>query len=510
MDKPFSLKRRSSGLLLHPTSLPGGHGIGDLGPEAYRFASLLASCGQTWWQMLPVGPAGPGNSPYASPSAFAGSPLLISLEKLAQDGLLSASDLRPVRGLSRERVRYGAAARFKEARLRKALAAFTPNGAFQAFVDESHWLPDYALYMALKNAHGGAPWTSWPAALRSRDSEALQAARREHAAEIRYHEFVQYVFARQWAELKRFCQDAGVGLIGDIPIFVAHDSADVWARPELFFLNEDGSPAMVAGVPPDYFSKTGQLWGNPLYRWDVLAAEGYSWWLDRFRVTFSRFDAVRLDHFIGFQNYWEIPGGAKDAVGGRWMPGPGHDFFRAVKDALGSPEIIAEDLGSITPEVAALRDAFEFPGMYIVQFSFSEWDERRQPHSYAQRSVAYTGTHDNDTTVGWFHDPGGSASIRTREQIGLEREHVLRYTGGNGSEIHWDVVRLAMKSPSILAVTPVQDLLGLGTEARMNLPGTVEGNWEWRLRSGALSSEIAGRLGLLTGAYGRGPARWTA
>jgi 4-alpha-glucanotransferase len=509
MGKPFSLKKRSSGILLHPTSLPGGHGVGDLGPEAQRFAALLASCGQTWWQMLPVGPIGPGNSPYASPSAFAGSPLLISLEKLAQDGLLAASDLRQGRGLSRERVNYAAAAKFKEARLRKAFASFKPDAAFKAFVEGSHWLADYALYMALKKFHKGASWTSWPAPLRSRVPAALQAARRELAAEIRYHEFVQHVFARQWAELKRACGEAGVGLIGDIPIFVAHDSADVWSRPELFFLNEDGSLSVVAGVPPDYFSKTGQLWGNPLYRWDVLKGEGYGWWLERFRTAFSRFDAVRMDHFIGFQNYWEIPGGAKDAVGGRWMPGPGHDFFRVVKEALGSPEIIAEDLGVVTPEVAHLRDTFEFPGMYIVQFSFSEWDERHQPHSYVPRSVAYTGTHDNDTSVGWFNDPGGPASIRTREQIERERGHALRYTGGDGSEIHWDVTRLAMKSPSALAVIPAQDLLGLGSEARMNTPGTAEGNWEWRLQAGALTPEIMGRLAHLTGAHGRAPARWT-
>lgn len=516
MDKPFSLRRRGAGVLLHLTSLPGPHGIGDLGAEALRFVQSISACGQTWWQMLPIGPVGGGDSPYASPSAFAGSPLLINLAKLGP--LLEATDLRPVRGLAKDRVHYPTVARFKESRLRKAFLAFErvlaadaqERTRFDAFCEEQHWLGDYALFCALKERYQGAVWTDWPEELRSRRAPALEQARKDLAPQVRYHEFLQYQFAQQWAEFKRACGDAGVGLIGDIPIFMAHDSADVWSRPELFYLDEGGRPTVVAGVPPDYFSKTGQLWGNPLYRWDELKEEGYNWWLDRLRMLFSRFDAVRIDHFIAFQNYWEIPGDAKDAVSGRWMPGPGADFFERVRAALGDPEIIAEDLGLLTPEVAALRDRFDLPGMSVVQFAFSAWDESRQPHRFKKRGVVYSGTHDNDTTAGWFHDPGGAMSTRTHEQIGAERENALRYLGTRGAEIHWDIVRLAMKSPADTAIIPVQDLLGLGSEARMNLPGTTEGNWQWRLQNGAWTPEVAGRLGLLTGAYGRGPEKTTS
>ncbi|MEK7859705.1 MAG: 4-alpha-glucanotransferase [Elusimicrobiota bacterium] len=516
MEKALTLRQRASGVLLHPTSLPGPHGIGDLGPEAFRFAEVLAACGQTWWQMLPISPIGAGNSPYASPSAFAGNPLLLSLERLREDGLLEASDLRGGRGLRQGQVNYPAVARFKEARLRKAFAAFEARGgeqdpAFAAFcAEQAFWLPDYALFCALKETQQGAAWVDWLPELRSRRPEALERACRELAGAIAYHRFLQFEFDRQWKALRRHCAALGVGLIGDIPIFVAHDSSDVWARPELWLLGADGKPEVVAGVPPDYFSVLGQLWGNPLYRWDKHKEEGYSWWLDRFRGVFERFSAVRIDHFIGFQNYWEIPGGAQDARSGRWMPGPSHGFFEKVQSAFGAPEIIAEDLGVVTPEVAALRDRFDFPGMRLVQFSFSAWDEAMQPHRYPRRCVVYTGTHDNDTSVGWFSDPGGRASTRTPEQIQVERDNALRYMGGtDGREIHWDMIRQALKCPADTVIIPMQDLLGLDSGSRMNMPGTPTGNWQWRMLPGQWGPEVAGRLSLMTGAYDRSPGKWT-
>ncbi len=530
MDKP-TLRRRSSGLLLHPTSLPGPHGIGDLGREAFAFADFLAACGQTWWQMLPVGPTGHGHSPYYASSALAGNPLLISLDKLCQDGLLELADLKPLRGQAKDRVNYEAVERFKGTRFAKAWEAFERRGeraAQNALIsfcaEQAVWLDDYALFCALKESHQDRPWVEWEPELRSRQPEALARARESLQGRIRYHKFLQFMFHKQWRELKEHCAQLGLGLIGDIPIFVAADSVDVWARPEFFCLGDDGRPTVVAGVPPDYFTEKGQLWGNPLYRWDAMKADGFSWWIGRFRAAFSRFDAVRLDHFIGFYNYWGIPAGAEDAVGGRWLLAPGDELFRAVLGAFGDPraggspsgqergttvEIIAEDLGTLTKEVEALRDRFELPGMRVLQFSFGDSDDRMRPHSFPRRSVAYTGTHDNDTAAGWFKALGGPSRGRTAEQAAVERENILRYLGVDGSDIHWEMIHAVLKSPSDTAVILVQDLLGLGSEARMNVPGCAEGNWQWRLAPGALTAEVAGRLALMTGAYGRGPRRWT-
>jgi 4-alpha-glucanotransferase len=522
-------------VLLHPTSLPGPHGIGDIGHEAYAFADFLAACGQTWWQMLPIGPTGHGQSPYFSSSAFAGNPLLLSLDKLCQEGLLEPADLKPIRGQVKDRVHYSSVERFKESRFAKAFEAFerradpAAGAAFAAFREEQKaWLDDYSLFCAAKETHQGRPWVEWEPGLRSRHPAALERARQDFQVRIRYHQFLQFLFHKQWTELKGYCAEIGLGLIGDIPIFVAADSVDVWAHPELFWLGADGRPTVVAGVPPDYFSQKGQLWGNPLYRWDAMKADGYSWWIARFRAALSRFDAVRLDHFIGFHNYWEIPAGDKDAVRGRWALAPGEDFFSAVLRAFGDPraqaapsedenedpeeagiEIIAEDLGTLTKEVEALRNRFQFPGMRVLQFSFWDWDEKQQPHNFPERCVAYTGTHDNDTVAGWFRNLSDKSGTRTAEQVRLERENALRYLDSNGVEIHWDMVRAALKSPADTAVILAQDLLGLGSEARMNLPGTMENNWQWRLAPEALTTEVAGRLALMTGAYGRGPRRWT-
>jgi 4-alpha-glucanotransferase len=518
------LGERSSGVLLHPTSLPGPHGSGDLGHEARKFIEFLASAGQRWWQMLPVGPPGYGNSPYSVQSAFAGSPLLISLEALAAEGLLAKSDLEGA-GASdggqgsasmgpfpADHVDYGPVIAMREAMLTQAHAAFTRRGApsevarFQAFCAENErWLEDYALFSALKSAFGGAPWPAWEPSLRDREPRALAEARRRYRDAIAFHRFTQYLFDQQWQALRAVAAERGVGLVGDLPIFVAHDSADVWQRRDLFYLDERGQPEVVAGVPPDYFSSTGQRWGNPLYRWKRMAKTGFAWWVDRLRVTLQRFDAVRLDHFIGFQRYWEIPATCPTAVEGRWVKGPGAPFFKVVQKKLGALPLIAEDLGAVTPKVTALRDRFKLPGIRVLQFAFGNDQSAIDflPYNYPRRAVVYTGTHDNDTTVGWFRDPGGSASIRTKEQIERERQAALEYLGTDGREVHWDMIRTALGSVAATVILPAQDLLGLGSEARMNRPGLGEGNWEWRLPSGALDEAIAGRLLRLTQTYGR-------
>ncbi len=514
----FTLDRRASGVLLHPTSLPGPHGVGDLGPGAERFAAWLAESGQAWWQMLPMGPPGGGGvSPYYATSAFAGNPLLISLDRLAEDGLLGRDDLIP-RGaaFADERVRFGAAGEFKLPRLRKALRAFE-TGASAAARDlldafrsaNCGWLPDFALFCALKDDQGGRAWTDWPADLRRRVPSAVAAARDRFAAEVRFHEFLQFVYVAQWSRLREACRRLGVGLVGDMPIFVAHDSAEVWSNPELFCLDAQGRQTVQAGVPPDYFSATGQLWGNPLYRWDRLQATGYEWWLARLRAQFVQFDLVRLDHFIGFHRCWEIPFPAKTAERGRWVLVPGRDFLETVRRVLGRIPLIAEDLGLIVREVEELRDRFEFPGMRVLQFNFgtdAEADKYR-PHSYPRRCVVYTGTHDNDTTVGWFRDPGTKKTAKEREQMRAERALALHYLGTDGREIHWDMLRLALQSVADLAIIPMQDVLGLGTEARMNVPGTTEGNWDWRMRGEAATPDLARRLFTLTKICGRLPAR---
>jgi len=505
------LDDRASGVLLHPTSLPGRHGSGDLGDEARRFADFLASAGQRWWQMLPVGPVGYGNSPYSAQSSFAGNPTLIALEPLVEEGLLEASALGG-RIFPERRVDFGAVVPFREERLRMAFAALPargkPRSRLDAFKDESRgWLPDFALFRALKRAHGETAWAQWEPDLKRRRRPALETARKELAAEIAFHEFEQYEFARQWRALRKHCRSLGIALMGDIPIFVAHDSADVWANQELFHLDEDGMPAVVAGVPPDYFSKTGQLWGNPLYRWPRLKKSGYAWWVARVGATLERFDAIRLDHFIGFHRYWEIARDSPTAERGRYVRGPGASIFRALRKALGALPLVAEDLGVVTPEVKALRDRFHLPGIRLLQFAFGDDPCAPDflPHNYPRRCVVYTGTHDNDTTVGWFNERGGAESTRSQTQVERERDAALAYLGSDGTEIHWDMIRMVLLSVADLAIVPVQDLLGLGTEARMNRPGTLEGNWEWRFASGALDERIGARLGELTRTYGRWP-----
>jgi 4-alpha-glucanotransferase len=508
--------RRSSGVLLHPTSLPGRFGIGDLGPAAVDFLDFLQAARQQWWQVLPLGPTGYGDSPYQAFSAFAGNPLLVSPELLRDRGLLTQADLDAVPPLPEGRVDYGAAFTAKTGLLGQAWTAFKvgASGPEQsAFADfrERHkaWVEDYALYRTLKDAHGGDSWDRWPAPLRDREPEALTRARAEHEDAVSAHAFWQYLFFTQWGTLRKEAQKRGLRIMGDVPIFVSHDSSDVWQHPQLFKLDPDGRPTVVAGVPPDYFSSTGQCWGNPHYRWDVMEKDGFSWWLDRFRATFHLVDLVRLDHFRGFVAAWEVPGGEDTAVNGRWVPGPGAKLFEAARGELGHDlPFVAENLGLITPDVEELRERFGLAGMAILQFAFGDLksDNPFLPHNYPRRVVAYTGTHDNDTTAGWWAAAAGEGNTQDAETLQKERSFAARYLASDGREIHWDFVRAAWSSVADVAIAPAQDLLGEGSEARMNLPGAPNGNWGWRLRPGQPDTAVAERLRELTELYGRSPA----
>jgi 4-alpha-glucanotransferase len=509
----FSLEERAAGILLHITSLPGPHGNGDLGPEARAFVEFLARAGQRWWQMLPVNPVGPGNSPYSGVSAFAGSPLFIDLRGLVDEGLLDADDV--AQELPRERADYVAATELRTAALRKAFTRFRERGGqkreLEAFrTRASYWLDDYALFMALKRAYDGAAWTAFSSELARREPAALDAARKELAAEVQYFEFEQFVFDRQWRALRMFAAERGVGLIGDAPIFIAHDSSDVWANQSMFRLDEGGEPTHVSGVPPDYFSKTGQRWGTPLYRWKALQRRGYPFWVERFRTLMERFDVIRLDHFIGFARYWEIPVEEQTAIHGRWMKGPGSDLFEVAARELGTLPFIAEDLGLVTRKVTRLRDRHHMPGMRVMQFGFGG-DTRENdflPHRYVRNCVAYTGTHDNDTAVGWYEDDGEEGGVRSPEQAESERRNALLYLQGPlagevAQPIHWLMLRALYASVANTAILPLQDVLGLGSDARMNTPGQGEGNWEYRVDEAALSEDLARTLRSFTATYGR-------
>jgi 4-alpha-glucanotransferase len=503
---------RSSGILLHPTSLPGRFGIGDLGADAYRFADFLADAKQRLWQVLPLGPIGLGNSPYQCHSVFAGNPLLLSLEMLVEEGLLEAADLKDAPLFHEHAVDFDAVRDFKCPLLQKSFQAFEEKASpglraeFESFCqDKASWLDGYALYTALKGAHGLQAWNMWEDDIKLRRPVAVRPWRRKLAREIRYRKYQQFQFFKQWSRLKKYCNDRGIRLFGDMPIYVSLDSDTVWLHPELFYLDENGRPTLVAGVPPDYFSATGQLWGNPLYRWDIMAKDGYAWWIERIQATLSLVDIVRLDHFRGFEKYWEIPGGNTTARNGRWVPGPGAALFEAIRKALGNVPIIAEDLGVITPEVDALRERCGFPGMRVLQFAFGndpKADDYR-PHNYPRNCVVYTGTHDNNTTIGWFKEEAPGDTTQSREIREAERRLALKYMGSDGREVNWDFIRLALMSVADTAIIPLQDVLGLGAEARMNRPATANGNWAWRLTWNMLADEIKARLGALTTLYGR-------
>jgi 4-alpha-glucanotransferase len=504
---------RASGILLHPTSLPGRFGIGDLGSPAYRFADFLVAGGQSLWQVLPLGPTGYGDSPYACYSAFAGNTLLISPDRLAAEGLLGNDDLPEVRPLPSDRVDFSQAHAVKDAILRRAFAEFQRTtdtelrNAVESFAEQNvSWLEDYALFRALKNAHGGAAWYEWERSLVQRMPAALARAREELREEIEAQKFYQFLFFKQWLELKEYCNRRGVRIVGDVPIFVAHDSADVWTNPDQFKLNPDGTAIVVAGVPPDYFSRTGQYWGNPIFNWQRMQADGFKWWIERVGATLQTVDVLRIDHFRGFAACWEIPGGDLTAERGRWVEAPGRELFHAIRNALGDLPIIAEDLGVITPDVIKLRDEFGFPGMRILQFAFGG-DPRNidLPHNYHRNVVVYTGTHDNDTTVGWFNSVAGEGSTRTSKQIECEREFCMKYLQSDGQEVHWDFIRTVFASVADTAIVPMQDVLGLGTEARMNLPNSTSGNWLWRFKEDALTDLLAERLKDLSSLYGRTP-----
>jgi 4-alpha-glucanotransferase len=488
--------------------------VGDLGGEAYRFVDFLAAAGQTLWQIMPLGPTGYGDSPYSSFSAFAGNTNLVSPEKLFEQGLLAGGDVQHVPDLPADRVDFGKVIGYKRGLLEKAYQTFKSKrdadeglrGEYEGFLGfASAWLEDYALFAALRDEHDGASWHTWEARLSKREPDVTEGARHAFAARVEAHKFFQYVFFRQWLMLKRYANERGVRVVGDMPIFVAHNSADVWARPDLFKLKEDGSPSVVAGVPPDAFSKTGQLWGNPIYDWERMRADGFKWWVERVRETLKLVDVVRLDHFRGFAAYWEVPAGHETAEHGRWVEAPGRDVFHAMKVALGQDlPIIAEDLGTITPDVHALRNEFGFPGMRVLQFAFGgDPHDTHLPHEYTSNTVAYTGTHDNDTVVGWFR---ARADVHAGDEaLKRERERCLKYLGTDGAEINWDFIRAAQMSVADIAVTQLQDVLGLGSEARMNTPASAEGNWGWRFPEGALTEELRDHLRELTALYGRLP-----
>lgn len=492
---------RTSGLLLHPTSLPGPMGVGDLGQAAYDFVDFMHQSGQRLWQVLPLGPTAFGHSPYMSYSAMAGNPLLISLENLQQQGLLKASDLEVGMGFRPGTVSYELVDAIKLPLLRKAFQNFRQVASpalRQAFADFCHpraWLEDYAFFMALKAAHRGTAWNTWEPELVHRKPDTLRQWRSKLTHEIELHKFLQFEFFQQWSALRRYANEHSIEIIGDIPIYVAHNSADVWANPEQFHLDpQTGEPALMAGVPPDYFSASGQLWGNPIYRWDRMQKEGFKWWLQRFHTMLDYVDLIRVDHFRGFESYWQVKQGETTAINGEWIQAPGAQLFETLNQELGRLPILAEDLGIITPEVEALRDQFGFPGMKILHFAFGSGPNNPYlPHNCPRNCLVYTGTHDNDTTVGWF------AALSSDE-----RQTVEAYIGGLSDDgIHWDLIRVALRTVANQVIIPVQDLLGLGSESRMNFPSTAGGNWMWRYGEGDLTDEIRDRLLHLTQIYNR-------
>ena len=495
--------KRSSGILLHPSSLPSPYGIGDLGPQAYRFVDWLVSTDCKLWQMLPLGPTGYGDSPYQCFSAFAGNPYLISPDDLLADGLLTQDDLDAMKDLPASRVDFGLIIPRKLDLLQKAFSNYQSHPenlrpAFDYFCAENaSWLDDYALFMSIKEANGGGAWSGWDKAIRTRKKTAMDKARKAHAESVQRYSFYQFLFFRQWTNIRKYAHEKNIKIVGDIPIFIAYDSADAWSNPDLFFLDEDSLPTVVAGVPPDYFSPTGQLWGNPLYRWDIHKETGYAWWIERFRSVLNLVDIVRLDHFRGFAGYYEIPFSAKTAETGRWVPGPDHDFLRVLDEKLSDANtaeidlpIIAEDLGVITPDVERLRDDFKLPGMKILQFGFDGAKNPFLPHNYPAHCVAYTGTHDNNTARGWFDS--------AKEH---ERNFALRYLHTDADHFVWEMLRSVWSSVAVYAIAPMQDALNLGGYARMNFPSRLGGNWEWRMKESDMNEQLAGGLRELNELY---------
>jgi len=501
---------RCSGILLHPTSLPGRFGIGEFGAGAELWLEALHRMGQKLWQILPLGPTGYGNSPYQSLSSFAGNSLLLSFDALVRDGILKPDDIGLLPGFPEDQVAFGPVIEVRTAFLKLAAWRFITqcdaspllHRAFDAFCErEQAWLEDWAMFTVLKNAHGSKPWTQWPRGVALREEVAMAEVMSAFVTEIEEAKALQYLFHRQWTRIRLRAKELGIVIIGDIPIFAAHDSADVWANRELFHLDEDGNPIVVAGVPPDYFSATGQRWGNPLYDWEKHAQTGFAWWKARLRQTLSMVDVVRIDHFRGFAAYWEIPAGEETAVNGRWVEAPGDDLFDALKAEFGANlPIIAEDLGIITPDVVALRDKHGLPGMKVMQFAFGAdtLAEEYIPENYPENCVAYTGTHDNDTVLGLFRSEADEHTTRTPEMVLAERRTILDYTRTDGSELNWDYITRVWQSQARLALCPLQDVLGLGSESRMNIPGKSGEFWNWRFRWDQLTPQIEERLKRVT------------
>ncbi len=494
---------RSCGTLVHPTSFPSDYGIGDLGPGAHRFIDYLYSSTQSVWQLLPLGPTGYGDSPYASYSAFAGNHFLISPDILLEKGLVTQQEVDQGKREQKTRTEYDEAYRFKYDLFFKAADRFYSDTSkkersqFEDFVEQnSYWLDDYTIFMALLYHHDKQPWNTWEKGLATRDEATLKKYRKKLKKEIDLHYWLQYEFYSQWMALKKYANEQGINVVGDIPIFVDHNSADVWAHPEYFEVDEAGNRQLVSGVPPDYFSETGQLWGNPLYKWNVLEKDGYEWWLERFRQMFHLFDYIRVDHFRGFDAYWEVKATEETAMNGRWVKGPGAKLFNKIKDKLGDLPIIAEDLGVITDSVVALRDGFNFPGMKILQFAFSDNSANSfLPHNYTtNHCVVYTGTHDNDTTIGWYNSAPEVEKHRCRE-----------YMQSSGEQVNWDMIRTATMSVAKYAIFPLQDLMNLDAEHRMNFPGTTENNWQWRYTDAMLEQVDQDRIRYLIELTNRNP-----
>jgi len=502
---------RKAGILLHPTSLPGPYGIGEIGPAARDFIRRLQSAGQHYWQVLPLGPTGYADSPYQTLSSFAGNTMLISFDDLMDEGLLFPEEVSDCPDFAQDHVEYGPVLTYRQQILDLVCDHFPDraekelHASFEKFCEEqSEWLEDYALFVVLKREHDLRPWTEWPSKYRGRNSRSLQALKKKYQTELSQVKIAQFLFSHQWNHLRNTAHAHGVEFIGDIPIFVAHDSAEVWANQDLFSLDAEGQPTVVAGVPPDYFSATGQLWGNPLYDWERHKQTGYEWWIRRMRHMSSQVDIVRVDHFRGFEAYWEVPGSEETAMNGKWVKGPGGDLFKVFQQEFGDLPIIAEDLGIITAEVDKLRDDFELPGMRILHFSFSEdLEARMTPEGFPENCIVYTGTHDNDTTVGWFWREAGGQTTETEEEIQKERQLVLDQVHTDGSQIHWDLISLAYQLRPHTAIVPLQDVMGLGSEARMNVPGRMDGNWAWRFRSADLKQEDLQRLRDITEWSGR-------
>ena len=497
---------RSAGILLHPTSLPGNYGIGDLGDDAFRFIDFLKDAGQTLWQVFPLGPTGYGDSPYQCFSAFAGNPLLISPDKLLEDGFLNKKDVEHIPQFNSSQIDYGAIINYKKSLLQKAFENFITdsNGTgkeFEKFCDEHNdWLEDFTFFMALKDAHGGKAWNEWDKKLVHRDEHELNKWKEKLSDEILYHKFVQFNFFKQWKAVKDYANKNKIKIIGDMPIFIAYDSADLWANKQLFSVDENGKLETVAGVPPDYFSPTGQLWGNPLYKWKEMKKDDYLWMRKRFSSLYELVDIIRIDHFRGFDAFWEIPGDAKTAESGRWVKAPGKEIFKSIKKHLGDVPILAEDLGVITPEVEALRDEFRFPGMKILQFAFgTDMETKFLPHNYVPNCVVYTGSHDNDTTRAYFE--------KAKKEENDIYEHAQKYLNYYGDDIVDELIRLAYASVARLVIIPMQDVLNLGGEARMNFPGKSGGNWTWRFSWGQIRENLTEHYKGLTILYERPPKK---